>query len=113
MVRSNTQPQAIQAVKNLIYMRNNIQQVTETDEMTGQEMTFYEYDEILVQGYSTEFVTAKFDDIFANPDKYNVIRYNRQSYEPKGDIYAQLQEKQLAALEEVVDTLLIDSLGGF
>ena len=113
MVRSNTQPQAVQAVKNLIYMRNNIQQITETDEMIGQEMTFYEYDEILVQGYSVDFVTTKFDDIFANPDKYNVIRYNRQSYEPKGDIYAQLQEKQLAALEDVVDTLLIDSLGGF
>lgn len=113
MVRSNTQPQAVQAVKDYIYLRNNIQEVTETDEMTQEEVTFYEYDEILVQGYSADFVTAKFDDIFANPDKYNVIRNNRTKVEPKGNIYAQLQEKQLAALEDVVDTLLIDSLGGF
>ena len=113
MVRSNSSPTQIQPVKDKIYLRNNIQTVTEMDEMSGEEVTFFEYDEIIIAGYSVDFVTAKFTDIFANPDKYNVLRYNREKYEPKGLVYAQLQEKELSALEEVIDTLLIESLGGF
>lgn len=76
MVRSNTQPDAIMQVKDKIYLRQNIQRITETDEMTGQEMTFYEYDEVVIVGYSLAFAEEYFDDIMTNPHNYDLWQIN-------------------------------------
>lgn len=76
MVRSGTQPEAIMQVKDKIYLRDNIQEVTETDEMSGEEMTFYEYDEVVVEGYSFDYVETHFNDIMENPHNYDLWQIN-------------------------------------
>lgn len=76
MVRSNTEPQVIQPVKDKIYLRNNIHTVTETDDMSGNEVTFYEYDEVVIIGYSTAFAEENFNDIMENPHNYRVWMIN-------------------------------------
>lgn len=76
MPRSNSEPTQIQSVKTKIYLRNNIQTITEQDEMSGEEVTFYEYDEVVVIGYSVEFVEEHFDDIMANPHNYKTWMIN-------------------------------------
>jgi len=76
MVRSNSSPTQVQPVKDKIYLRNNIQTVTETDEMSGEERTVYEYDEVVIIGYSVEFAEENFDDIMTNPRKYDVWMVN-------------------------------------
>src|SRR6056297_2148797 len=111
MIRSNSSPTQIQPVKDKIYLRNNIQTVTETDEMSGDEVTFYEYDEIVVQGYSADFISNRISDVFQYPNKYNVIQQNGKSVKnPKGIKFAELQEQELAGLENTVDYLIVDNL---
>ena len=111
MVRSNSSPTQIQPVKDKIYLRNNIHTVTETDEMSGDEVTFYEYDEIVVQGYSADFISNRISDVFQYPNKYNVIQQNGKSVKnPKGIKFAELQEQELAGLENTVDYLIVDNL---
>lgn len=110
MVRSNTQPEAIMQVKDKIYLRQNIQEVTETDEL-GELRTFYEYDEIVVQGYSADFISNRITNIFEYPNKYNVIQQNGKSVKnPKGTKFAELQEQELQGLEDTVDYLIVDNL---
>ena len=111
MVRSNSSPTQIQPVKDKIYLRNNIHTVTEMDEMSGDEVTFYEYDEIVVQGYSADFISNRISDVFQYPNKYNVIQQNGKSVKnPKGIKFAELQEQELAGLENTVDYLIVDNL---
>jgi len=111
MVRSNNEPTPIKLVKDKIYLRTNVQQVTETDEMSGEDITFYEYDEIVVQGYSVHFVTNRIDDIFQYPDKYNVVMQNgKRNKNPKGVKFAELQESELQDLEDSLGSLIIDNL---
>ena len=109
MVRSNQTPQLIEQVKNKTYIRTNIQQITETDEMTNESTTFYEYDEIIVQGYSQAFIASR-TDIFTNSTKYNVVRNNGKKVIPKGIQFAELQESELSGLENTVDYLILDNL---
>jgi hypothetical protein len=97
-------------VKDKIYLRQNIQEVTEIDEL-GELRTFYEYDEIVVQGYSADFISNRISNIFTYPNKYNVIQQNGKSVKnPKGTKFAELQESELQGMEEAIDTLLIDNL---
>lgn len=111
MVRSNSIPSPIQVVKDKIYIRQNIQEITETDEMSGESVTLYEYNEIIVQGYSAEFITNRIEDVFANPTKYNVILNNGiKEKNPKGIKFAELQEQELVGLENTVDFLILDNL---
>ena len=111
MIRSNSSPTQIQPVKDKIYLRNNIHTVTETDEMSGDEVTFYEYDEIVVQGYSADFISNRISDVFQYPNKYNVIQQNGKSVKnPKGIKFAELQEQELQGLEDTVDYLIVDNL---
>src|SRR6056297_3769609 len=111
MVRSNNEPTPIKLVKDKIYLRTNVQQVTETDEMSGEEVTFFEYDEIVVQGYSAGFISNRIDDIFQYPDKYNVVMQNGKSVKnPKGVKFAELQESELQGLEDSLGSLIIDNL---
>jgi hypothetical protein len=67
MSRSGHNPEQILSVKDKLYLRNNINQITETDEMTNKESTFYEYDEIVVQGYTQDFISNRIQDVFNNP----------------------------------------------
>ena len=127
MPRSKHNPEQILQVKDKLYIRNNINQITETDEMTSEEITFYEYDEIVVQGYTQYFISNRIQDVFNNPQKYNVIQQNGKSVKnPKGIEFAKVQEEELQNLEnslgqlildnlnmtEAVNALILDSLGG-
>lgn len=112
MVKSKTKPALVQQVKDKTYLRSNVQQVTETDEMSGEQVAFYEYNETIVQGYSEDFASEKFDDILNYPDKYNVVmRDGKRIIDPKGVQFAKLQEKELSSLNDALDILIIDSLG--
>jgi len=111
MPRSNSEPTKIQSVKTKIYLRNNIQTITEQDEMSGEEVTFYEYDEIIVEGYSVDFISNRVSDVFQYPNKYNVIQQNGKSVKnPKGNKFAELQESELQDLEDSLGSLIIDNL---
>lgn len=111
MVRSSTEPQPTMAVKDKIYLRDNIQQKTETDEISGETRTFYEYDEIVVQGYSADFINNRFGDVFTYPDKYNVVMQNgKRVQNPKGVKFAELQESELQGMEDSLDSLIVDNL---
>ena len=72
MVGSNSTPNLIEQYGEYIYIRRNVTTILETEE---REECF-EYDEMLLKGYSIEFVEENKDDIFANPSNYNVIQIN-------------------------------------
>ena len=67
MVGSNSTPNLIEQYGEYIYIRRNVTTILETEER---------YDEMLLKGYSIEFVEENKDDIFANPSNYNVIQIN-------------------------------------
>lgn len=111
MPRSKHNPEQILSVKDKLYIRNNINQITETDETTSEETTFYEYDEIVVQGYTQDFISNRIDDVFNNPQKYNVIQSNGRTIKnPKGKEFAKVQEEELQDLENTIGTLVMDNL---
>lgn len=111
MSRSGHNPEQILSVKDKLYLRNNINQITETDEMTNKESTFYEYDEIVVQGYTQDFISNRIQDVFNNPQKYNVIQSNGRTIKnPKGIEFAKVQEEELQDLENSLGQLILDNL---
>ena len=69
MVESNSTPNLIEQYGEYIYIRRNVTTILETEKC-------FEYDEMLLKGYSIEFVEENKDDIFANPSNYNVIQIN-------------------------------------
>ena len=114
MAQSNAIPERIKQYKNEIYITSNIVEHTKFDEMMEEEVTYYEYDYIMLKGYTQEFVEKYFDDIFTNPEKYNVVQLNSTFPTPKGEGWAAAQmanEKDLSVLNETVEQLIIDSLG--
>ena len=72
MVGSNSTPNLIEQYGEYIYIRRNVTTILETEEREEH----FEYDEMLLKGYSIEFVEENKDDIFANPSNYNVIQIN-------------------------------------
>jgi hypothetical protein len=72
MVGSNSTPNLIEQYGEYIYIRRNVTTIPETEERDE----YFEYDEMLLKGYSIEFVEENKDDIFANPSNYNVIQIN-------------------------------------
>jgi len=92
MVGSNSTPNLIEQYGEYIYIRRNVTTILETEEreecfeydemlLKGYSIEFveeecFEYDEMLLKGYSIEFVEENKDDIFANPSNYNVIQIN-------------------------------------
>jgi hypothetical protein len=111
--QSNEMPLRLKVTGKEIYITNNVEEITKHDEMMDEDITYYEYDYISLKGYSEEFVDKHFADIFANPDKYNVLQHNNKYYEGKGEAFAAMQEvstKQVEELGEAVDMLILDGL---
>lgn len=69
-VHSNEIPTDIEQVGNKVYLRKNVEDFV-TEDFSG-----YQYDEILVEGYTFEFVTEHYEDIFMHPENYNVVQIN-------------------------------------
>lgn len=72
MVESNGTPNLIEQFGDYIYIRRNVEYVEETEDRDA----CYRYEEILLKGYTYEFVEENKEDIFANPDNYNVVQIN-------------------------------------
>jgi hypothetical protein len=73
-VNSNIKPDRIQENGEYIWIRKNI----EEKQIQEEERTYttYDYDEIVLKNTTTQEVENNFDDIFENPQNYNVIQIN-------------------------------------
>ena len=113
-VESQTSPAPISMHGTQAWLRTNITPVERTSGMDEGTWHGFEYDEIVVEGYSERYVEKHFDDIFANPDNYNVIVENgKRVKRPLGQAYAHQQElDELWQMDAVVDQLVVDSLEG-
>jgi hypothetical protein len=69
---SNGIPELIEQYGEYIYIRKDIEEIPATEERDK----CYRYDEMLLKGYTYDFVEQNKDDIFANPGNYNVIQIN-------------------------------------
>jgi hypothetical protein len=73
-VNSNIKPDRIQENGEYIWLRKNIEEKQVQDE--ERTYTTYDYDEIVLKNTTTQEVENNFDDIFENPQNYNVIQIN-------------------------------------
>ncbi|WNO30049.1 hypothetical protein [Oceanotoga phage vB_OteS-UFV02] len=73
-VNSNIKPNRIQENGEYIWLRKNI----EEKQIQEEERTYtsYFYDEIVLKNIKLQTVKNKFEDIFKNPQNYNVIQIN-------------------------------------
>jgi hypothetical protein len=73
-VNSTIQPLRIEKNGEYIWIRKNI----EEKQIQEEERTYttYDYDEIVLKNTTTQEVENNFDDIFENPQNYNVIQIN-------------------------------------
>ena len=73
-VNSTVQPQKIEQNGDYIWLRKNIEEKTVQEE--ERTYTIFEYDEILLKNTTLQEVENNFEDIFNNPQNYNVIQIN-------------------------------------
>ncbi len=110
-VQSDSVPPEIRKEGTQVWLRRNVEEVQR--EIDGEIHNGYEYDEIVVDGYSLKFATKWQEDIWAHPEKYNVLMENGGYTQRKGREFAMLQEiEDLRELDDVVDQLIVDSLEG-
>lgn len=110
---SNSMPAAITKEGTNHWLAKDIELVTRINYMDNTEYSVYEYNIIMVTGYSDTFVAANFDDFFVEPEKYNVRQLNNVYYKSKTPEFVLFQMSQYADFEvvnEVVDALVMDGL---
>jgi len=73
-VNSTIKPTAIQKNGEYIWLRKNIEEKQVQDE--ERTYTIFEYDEIVLKNTTLQEVENNFEDIFNNPQNYNVIQIN-------------------------------------
>jgi hypothetical protein len=74
IVNSTIKPTAIQKNGEYIWLRKNIEEKQVQDE--ERTYTIFEYDEIVLKNTTLQEVENNFEDIFNNPQNYNVIQIN-------------------------------------
>ncbi len=110
-VQSDSVPPEIRKEGTQVWLRRNVEEVQR--EIDDEIHNGYEYDEIVVDGYSLKFATKWQNDIWAHPEKYNVLMENGGYTKRKGREFAMLQEiEDLRELDDAVDQLIVDSLEG-
>jgi hypothetical protein len=73
-VNSNIKPDRIQENGEYIWLRKNIEEKTVQEE--ERTYTIFEYDEIVLKNATLQEAENNFEDIFNNPQNYNVIQIN-------------------------------------
>ena len=73
-VNSTIKPKRIEQNGDYIWIRKNIEEKTVQEE--GRTYTIFEYDEIVLKNTTLQEVENNFEDIFNNPQNYNVIQIN-------------------------------------
>jgi hypothetical protein len=110
---SSVMPAAITKEGTNHWLAKDIELVTRTNHMDTTEYQMYEYNIIMVTGYSDTFVAANFDNFFIEPEKYNVRQLNSVYYKSKTPEFVVFQMAQYAdfvQVNDVVDTLVMDGL---
>lgn len=73
-VNSTVQPKRIEQNGDYIWIRKNIEEKEIQEE--ERVYTIFEYDEIVLKNTTLQEVENNFEDIFNNPQNYNVIQIN-------------------------------------
>lgn len=73
-VNSNIKPNKIQENGEYIWLRTNIEEKQIQEE--ERAYTSYFYDEIVLKNTTLQTAKNNFEDIFQNPQNYNVIQIN-------------------------------------
>jgi hypothetical protein len=73
-VNSTIKPKRIEQNGDYIWLRKNIEEKTVQEE--ERTYTIFEYDEIVLKNTTLQEVENNFEDIFNNPQNYNVIQIN-------------------------------------
>ena len=73
-VNSNIKPDRIQENGEYIWLRKNIEEKQIQEE--ERTHTSYFYDEVVLKNTTLQIAKNNFEDIFENPQNYNVIQIN-------------------------------------
>jgi hypothetical protein len=73
-VNSNIKPDIIQENGEYIWLRKNIEEKQIQEE--ERTHTSYFYDEVVLKNTTLQIAKNNFEDIFENPQNYNVIQIN-------------------------------------
>ncbi len=77
-VQSSHEPNLFERFGEKVYIRRNVEQKEYTMDMGDETETHsgFEYEEMLLEGYSDTFINENLSNIWQNPENYNVIQIN-------------------------------------
>ena len=110
LVRSTKQLQAIKQLGNTIYLRKNIEQITVTDEFTGESREEWQADEVSFEKKNPDL--QKIHDNFELYWNWAEEKEQKKKIEKEKEqlVRELVDNKKLADLKDVVDTLVAENL---